>query len=135
MAILSRYGCRVSLRSQLVAIAKYEFEIKPLTAIHSISSGVPKEQKEFWESLSVGELYTLYVAICGTIEKVLEILEEPICENECQSCIFGYLQQFVGDLEHDEIHHFLCFTTGSSVLIGSKISVNLNTLSELPDVL
>ena len=134
MAILSHYGCRVSpspttLRSQLVSIAKYEFEIKPLAAIHSISSGVPKEQKEFWESLSVEELYPLYVALCGTAEKVLEILEEPIFENKYQSRVFRYLQQFIGDMKRDEIRRFLRFTTGSSVLFGSKISVNFNTLS------
>ena len=134
LAILSRYGCRVSpnpttLRSQLVAIAKFEFQIKPLAAVGSISSGIPKEQKEFWESFSVEELYTLYTAVSGTPEKVLEILEEPMYDNECQARVFSYLQQFIGDMKRDEIRRFLRFTTGSAVLFDDQISVTFNSLS------
>ena len=134
--ILSRYGCRVSptpatLKSQLVTIANFEFGIKPLAAIHAISSGIPPEQKVFWNSLSVQQIYTIYVAISGTAEKVLEILEEPMFENDCEARVFNYLQQFIGDMKRDEIRRFLRFTTGSSVLLGSKISVCFNTESGL----
>ena len=136
IAILSRYGCRVSptpmtLKSQLVAIAKFEFQIKPLAAISSISIGIPHSQKKFWESFSVEELYSLYTTISGTPEKVLEILEEPAYENDCEVRVFGYLQQFIGDMKRAEIRRFLRFTTGSSVLLGSKISVIFNSLSGL----
>ena len=136
IAILSRYGCRVSptpmtLKSQLVAIAKFEFQIKPLAAISSISSGIPHSQKKFWESFSVEELYSLYATISGTPEKVLEILEEPVYENDCEVRVFGYLQQLIGDMKRAEIRRFLRFTTGSSVLLGSKISVIFNSLSGL----
>ncbi len=44
IAILCRYGCRESpkpttLKRQLVSIARFEFQIKPLAAISAISSG------------------------------------------------------------------------------------------------
>ena len=61
---------------------------------------------------------------------MLEILEEPAHENNCEVRVFGYLQQFIGDMKRAEIRRFLGFTTGSSVL-GSKISVLFNSLSGL----
>ena len=135
IAILSRYGSRASptpmtLKPQLVAIAKFEFQIKPLAAI---LSGIPHNQKQFWESFSVEELYSLHATISGTPEKVLEILEEPVYENDCEARVFGYLQQFIGDMKCAEIRRFLRFTTGSSVLLGSKMSDFQQSLC-LPDV-
>ena len=45
--------------------------------------------------------------------------------------MFSYLQQFIGDMKRAEIRRFLRFTTGSSVLLASNISVAFNSLSGL----
>ena len=136
IAILSRYGCRnapnpVTLQSQLVNIAKFEFQIKPQAIVSLISGGILQSQRELWNSFSVEELYALYMAISGTPEKVLQILDEPVCNNENEAHVFSYLQQFIGDMKRAEIRRFLRFTTGSSVLLASNITVAFNSLSGL----
>lgn len=134
--ILSRYGGRVcptpqTLRSQLLSIAKYEFQVKPMAAFCAIASGVPSNERPFWQSHSLGELYSLYLALSATPEKELSLLEEPFTTNECEARVFGYLQQFIGSMRKEEVRQFLRFTTGSSAVIATHISVSFNNLSGL----
>ena len=80
--VLSRYGCRVcptpqTLHSQLANTAKFEFQVKPMAALTSINNGIPSDEKSFWQSYSVEELYSLYLSLSATPGKVLAILEEP----------------------------------------------------------
>ena len=136
IAILSRYRSRVSpetiiLRSQLISLSRCEFHIKPLAAMSAISSGTPENQIHFWDSFSIEELYTLYTTISCTPEKVLNILEEPIFSNECETREFGFLQHFVRDMKCAEIRHLLRFTTGSSAFLAGNISVIFITIKGL----
>lgn len=136
ISILSRYGCRVcptpqNIQSQLSCIAKYEFQVKPMAAFSAMSTGIPSREKPFWQSYSVKELYALYLALTATPAKVLAILEEPHEANSCQARVFIYLQQFVGNMNNHEVRRFLRFTTGSSVLSLSHISITFNNLSGL----
>ena len=136
ISILSRFGCRVcptpqTMESQLTSIAKYEFQVKPMAALCAISSGIPSREKPFWQSYSIQELYSVYLALCATPAKVLAILEELEQVNLCQLRVMGYLQQFVGNMKNDEVRRFLRFTTGSSVLVVNRISVTFNNLSGL----
>ena len=136
ISILSRYGCRVcptpqTLHSQLANTAKFEFQVKPMTAFSSISNGVPSDDKSFWQSYSVEELYSLYLSLSATPGKVLAILEEPQVDNECQAQVFTYLQQFIGNMKNDEIRRFLRFVTGTSVMLPDGISVCFNGSSGL----
>ena len=66
IAILSQYGCRVcpnpeTLPLQLANTAHFEFQIKPLAACSTITNGIPQDEKEFWKSFSVEQLYSLYL--------------------------------------------------------------------------
>ena len=45
--------------------------------------------------------------------------------------MLGYLRTFIGNLNHQDLHNFLRFVTGSSVDIDKKISVTLYSLSGL----
>ena len=65
----------------------------------SISCGVPSNEKQFWDSFTVEELYALYDSLSATPEKDLAILDEPIEENSTQATVFGYLELYVGNMK------------------------------------
>ena len=67
------------------------------------------------------------MAINATPEKVLGMLEEPVFNNEAESKVFGYLQQFIGNMKSNELCCFLQFTTGSSALMAEPILVTFNS--------
>ena len=122
LSVLSRCGCRVcptpqDLSNQLSCIAKYEFQTKPMAAFYTIASGIPSKEKPFWKSYSVEDLYTLYIVLTATPSKVLLILEEPDIVDSCQERVYGYLQQYIGNLRREDVPQFLRFTNGSSVVL------------------
>ena len=136
ITILNRYGSRMypspaNLKSQLSNIAKYELQIKPMASICSMNSGIPNSEKPFWDSFSVDQLYSLYLSLNATPAKVLSVIDEPFQENDCQSRVFGYLRQYIGDMKMDEVRRFLRFATGSSVLIAEHITISFNGLNGL----
>ena len=112
-------------------IAKFEFQTKLLAALHGIGTGIPPKEKSFWTSFSVELLYSLYLALSATAEKVLSILDESIAANPSEACVFDYLKQYIGIMNNAEARHFLRYTTGSSVLISQHISVTFNGLTGL----
>ena len=65
-----------TLLLQLATIAHFEFQIKPLVACCTITNGIPLDEKEFWKSYSVEQLYTLYLALNATPQRVLSVLQE-----------------------------------------------------------
>jgi len=132
ITIFSRYGCRTcptpeNIQSLTENMARVEFQIKPMAAYSMIASGIPSDERLFWKSYSLEELYSLYMAINATPDKVLAILEEPFLQNEAQARVFGYLQQFIGNMKSDELRRFLRFTTGSSALMAKQISITFNS--------
>ena len=136
IGILSRYGCRKIptpeiLKQQLVQIAKYQFLMKPMAAITTIRSGIPPSELSFWQSMSIEDFYSLYLVLSATPKKILAIIAEPNDMNTCQERIFGYLQIFIGNMKTEEARHFLRFVTGSSVLIGTQLTITFNNLTGL----
>ena len=136
VSLLSRYGCRVcptpqNLESLISSTANFEFLVKPLAAFSSMRSGIPPDEEKFWQSYSVEEFYNLYMAVNATPKAVLAILDEPYFENSCEARIFGYLQQFIGNMSNEEVRRFLRYTTGSTALLAEHISVTFNVMSGL----
>ena len=134
IAILSQYGYRVcpnpeTLPLQLASTAHFEFQVKPLAACCTIANGIPLDEKEFWKSYSVEQLYSLYLALNATPQQVLSILQEPDVENEHEARVFGYLKKFIGNMKNEEVCRFLRFITGSSVLLPDGITVCFNSNS------
>ena len=132
MSILSRFGCRVcptpqNIESVTASTAKFVFQIQPMAAYSMITSGIPLEERKFWQSYSLEELHSLYMAANATPAKVLEVLEEPIFNNEAESKVFDYLQQFIGNMKNNDLRRFLRFTTGSSALMSGPIVVSFNS--------
>ena len=132
MSIFSRYGCREcptpnNIHSLIENTARFEFTIKPMAAYSMIGSGIPSEEQLFWQSFSLKEFHSLYMAINATPGKVLELLQEPTLYNEAEGRVFNYLQQFIGNLKIDELRKFLRFTTGSSALMVENITVSFNS--------
>ena len=132
ISILSRFGCRViptpkNLQSQLIQIAEYEFHVKPMAALFAINSGIPHCEQTFWHSIE--QVSSLYYTLTATSSKVLTMLQEPVTSNSCQSRIFSYLQQFIGNMNQAEVRRLLRFTTGSSVILSGGITVTFNNIS------
>ena len=72
-----------------------------------------------------------YIAVNATSKVVLAILDEPFFENRCEARVFGYLQQFIGNMTNEEVRRFIRFTTGSSALLAEHITITFNATSGL----
>ena len=66
----------------------------------SIGCAIPSNEKQFWDSFTVEELYSLYDSLSVTPEKVLAILDEPIEENSTQATVFWLFRALCW--EHEE---------------------------------
>ena len=71
------------------------------------------------------------MAVNATPKAMLAILDEPYFENSYEAQIFGYLQQFIGNMSNEEVRRFLRYTTGSTALLAENISVTFNAMSDL----
>ena len=119
-----------NLKQQLIQLAKFHFKTKPMVAISLIYSGIPAEEHSFWKGKSVSDLLSLYNALTASPSKVLELLVEPEVTNPAQIRVYHYLEQYIGNMNADEVHIFWRFVTGSSVLTSS-ITIVFNNLSGL----
>ena len=133
---MSRFGSRQlpapdRLRQQIIQASRFEYLIKPAPALQAIRSGIPVSHLPFWEHFTVKDFHLLYVALSASPEKVLELLDEPDIVDPNQEQVFGYLQQYIGNMKLDEVRLFLRFTTGSSVCMSKRIEVRFNNLSGL----
>ena len=135
MGILSRFQCRdvptpCNLRSLCIQLAKFEFQVKPMTAVIPIHSGIPKQHVQFWECLSLPKLYGIYQMLTANASKVVAQLEPDLTIPEDER-IFSYLENFVGNMNRNMLRKFLRFCTGTSTCIGNVIKVRFNNLTGL----
>ena len=135
VSVLSRFGCRelptpTRFMKLIVEVGKYEFLRKPASAIIEIHSGIPDQHLPFWSQQKGGDLYSIYKAQ-QVSSKVLQLIEDIDTCNPNQERVFGYLKQFIGDIQQDELRCFLRFTTGSSVCSAQAIRVTFNSLEGL----
>lgn len=133
-SILGRFGSRRlptfrGLQQEMLEVARFEFLTKPLTAVHAISSGIPKSHRSFWASMSIGDLRAIYMALLASPEKVLEQLQEPEIGSPDQERVFGFLKHYIGSMTSHEIQRFLHFVTGIPVCTGRGVQVSFNNLS------
>ncbi len=81
--------------------------------------------------MSSGDLYSIYIAQQASPAKVLVLVEDLDTCNPNQERVFGYLQQFIGNMQNEELRLFLRFVTGSSVCTANAIRVTFNSLEGL----
>ncbi len=134
--LLSRFGSRQlptpsNLRQQIIQVAKFEFVTKPVAAHTLIHTGISHSEKIFWNQLTVNELYSLYVCLTATPDRLLDFMEEPIFINPAQERVYGYLRDFIGNLSINDTRTFLRFTTGSAVLTSAPLKVIFNNVAGL----
>lgn len=138
VTILSRLGCceiptAQNFKQILVMLASHEFISRPFAAISHIHNGVPLEHQSFWAQITIDEFFSLYVAQNANPRKVLDQLDQsPEFNNPNEECVYGYLQQFIGNMDIPQAQKFLRFVTGSLVCLSSKIGVIFNGLTGLP---
>lgn len=136
VSILSRLGCREvskpdNFNRLLLQVAKHEFVVKPLGALHGLSSGVPDSHRAFWKGFSVERLINLYNALNATPSQVLALIKEPEGMSPNAAVVFGYLTIFIGNLTQDELRMFLRFVTGSCVVVTHELLITFNSLTGL----
>ncbi len=135
IGILSRFRCREmpsarNLPQVLLKVANHEFVTRPFAATTIMTNGIPLEHKSFWQEKSAHDLFSLYVALNANPRKVLDQTEEPLVfNNPSEERVFGYLQQYIGNMNTEEVRLFFRFVTGSSVCLSTKITVSFNGLS------
>lgn len=88
-SVLSRYGCRelptpANIYRLVNQVAKYQFLMMPACAYTQMKSGIPSAHQTFWNSMSIGDLYSLYRALHASPSKILELIEEPTFDNPAQ---------------------------------------------------
>lgn len=132
--ILSRFGCREvptprNLKRLLHGLARHQFRLQPFAALCAMNAGVPETHKPFWQAVGVEELYGTYSALTANPEKVLEMVVEPEFSNPNEQRVYGYLQQYVGEMKLDEAKRFLRFITGSSVVSSDQVRICFNALT------
>ena len=121
----------LNIKQLLIDGARYQFKIKPLGTLYSMYSGMPVEYKPFWSQFSTDKLFSLYQALNATPKAVLEMINEPECLSSAESRVYNYLRNFIGNMRQAELHRFLRFVTGSSVVIADHIDVTFNNLNGL----
>ncbi len=136
VGIFSRFGARrvptpETLTHLMVQAAQFEFLIKPHAALTAMHHGIPVKHAPFWQSKSVYELFSLFSALTATPAKVMEMLQDNEPGNPGQARVLGYLFQYIGNMNFDELRSFLRFVTGSGVCLDRSITVTFNNLSGL----
>jgi hypothetical protein len=134
--LYSRFGVREfpkpsNFLSLIAETAKFHFIRKPAAAVADIRSGIPMVHSAFWSRMSVGDLYSVYKALQATPAKVLALLDDAFVTNLSRERVFGYLQQYVGNMQEDELSYFLRFVTGSSVCSSKTITIIFNSTDGL----
>ena len=134
--LLSRLGCRElptpqNLSRLIAEVAEHEFAVKPGSALYAMHSGIPTDHRSFWERQTVEKLYQLYKALSASPSKVIEMIQEPEEMSSAQLRVFGYLIQFLGSLNIDDLRKFLRYVTGASVCSATLISVTFTGASGL----
>ena len=82
--------------------------------------------------MSVSKFYSIYMAMCVSVEKVLSMIEsgtEP--QNISEEHILGYLKQYIGNLNRIDLQSFLRFVTGLCVCTGQGLKIAFNKLDGL----
>ena len=129
--VLSNFDCRELLNPQnfqrmIIDIAIYHFLRKPSAVIADIQSGVPSVHLPFWKGVDCASFYTLYKAMQATPAKVLEMISNVTTSDSREEKVLSYLRQFIGNMRHDEVQHFLRFVTGSPVCSSKSLLVTFN---------
>ena len=132
VTVFSAFGSRQypvpnNLKSMLLEIASFEFLVKPAAAISSINQGVPAFHASFWKQMGVSGLLAIYKAQSVSCAKVLVMLDEEEGGNANENRVLGYLRQFVGSMNSEDLRIFLRFCTGSTICTADKITVSFNT--------
>ncbi len=131
-----RFDCRerptkANVLQLLDKVARYEFLTKPMASIAQMHYGITRDEQDFWQKKSVESLYDLYNSLLTSPSKVLEMIDESFFDSRNEERVFGYLQQFVGNMTSETVQKFLRFVTGASVAVCPKITVQFNSLSGL----
>ncbi len=85
--------------------------------------------------MGCGQLCAVYTALQASPRKLLKMIDDVECMNPSQESVFGYLRQFIGNMQTDEVRAFLTIQVTFNVLTGlgrRPIAHTCNYTLELP---
>ena len=138
MNTLAMFGCRKlptpsNLMNVIEQVARYEFTIKPAASVSLINSGIPLNHIGYWSRKSPSDVQKVYqhLSLSPGNVKSKSLLSFPETYNQLEARTAGYLRTMVGNMQHEELRHFMRFVTGSCVCITPEIRITFNSLSGL----
>ena len=136
LEICSSFGSRevpqpTNIKSILLDVAKFEFLLKPATAISIMHSGISATHNVFWSQQSIDDLHDIYSTLTVSPARVLSMIEDPCCTTANRECMMSYLRQLVGNMSQNELRAFMRFVTGASVCLDQSIQVTFNSAEGL----
>lgn len=107
--------------------------IKPAASVSLINSGVPPNHRGYWSRKSSSDVQEMYQRLSLSPGKVksLSLLSFPETYNQLEARTAGYLHTMVGNMQQEELRHFMRFVTGSYVCISPEIRITFNCRSGL----
>ncbi|XP_044175988.1 uncharacterized protein LOC122959013 [Acropora millepora] len=103
-----------------VCIAKCEFVTKASVLMAAFKRGLEKAHPAIWKAINASDIRTLYVHLCPSAEKLVELLEpsdECMPLNSRRDRVFEFLRRYVRSLSKEKVPSFLQFVTGTSLAL------------------
>jgi len=119
-----------NLKDQLVNTARHCLVDIPGPFVDLMKSGIPQAHIDiFWSALTMPAIESMFEQQLPSGDKLLAVLA-PEDDNlrQDQQNAFYFLQQYVRQLDQDELMRFLQFVTGASVM-PDRVIVTFNALS------
>ena len=66
-----------------------------MPTVSSMYEGIIHEERKFWASFSVADLYSLYNLLTADPDKLLKVIEEPEMNNPGQERVYNYYRQYI----------------------------------------
>lgn len=82
--------------------------------------GLEKAHPAIWKAINASDIRTLYVRLCPSAEKLVELLEpsyEYMPLNSRRDRVFEFLRRYVRSLSKEKVPSFLQFVTGTSLAL------------------
>lgn len=128
-------GCvlkQESFKDSLLKVARNELCIKPRYLWEKIRQGIPEDHFDrFWCRLTVDHIDLLHARLRPTAEKVLRVIAPTIpfgSLSRRRRKVYEFFQEFIGNLNGDDLQNILQLITGQSCVPKKNITVDFSDL-------
>jgi len=119
-----------NLKEQLINTARHCLVDRQVPFVEMMKTGIPQAHIDvFWSALTMPAIESMYQQQLPSADKVIAVLtpDDDNLRQDQQNSLY-FLQQYVRQLEQEELMRFLQFVTGASVM-PDRVVVTFNALS------